>query len=148
MFSPPLNMLAGALSDVSGHTRVSAGARCRAGGALNQHCCGFANHHCGGLITLRLAALCQGSESKLRVSGQSGGAMEKAGGARKTAFLLGRVLFGGFFLYNGINHFKQYRMMAHYARSKGVPVAGAAVLASGAQLTVGGASLLAGFEPK
>lgn len=66
----------------------------------------------------------------------------------KAAFLLGRVLFGRFFLYNGINHLKQYKTMGQYARGKGVPMAEAAVLASGLQLTVGGASLLSGFEPK
>ena len=66
----------------------------------------------------------------------------------KAAFLLGRVLFGGFFLYNGINHFKQRKQLAQYAGSKGVPMPEAAVLASGVQLTAGGASLILGLEPR
>jgi len=35
----------------------------------------------------------------------------------KTALLFGRAIFGGFFLYNGINHFKNREMMAAYASS-------------------------------
>jgi uncharacterized membrane protein YphA (DoxX/SURF4 family) len=66
----------------------------------------------------------------------------------KAPFLLGRAIFGGFFLYSGINHFKEYKQMAPYAKSKGVPLPEAAVLASGAMLTVGGASILLGAKPK
>lgn len=66
----------------------------------------------------------------------------------KAPFLLGRLIFGGFFLYNGINHFKQYKSMAQYAQAKHVPVPEAAVLGTGALLTVGGASILLGAKPK
>jgi putative oxidoreductase len=66
----------------------------------------------------------------------------------KAPFLLGRLIFGGFFLYNGINHFKQRKQMAQYAAMKGVPAAEAAVVASGVALTVGGASILLGVKPK
>lgn len=66
----------------------------------------------------------------------------------KAPFVIGRALLGGFFLYNGINHFRQADVMAAYAKSKKVPVAKAGVLASGAMLTVGGASLLLGTKPK
>ena len=66
----------------------------------------------------------------------------------KVPFLLGRLIFGGFFLYNGINHFRQRKMMAQYAASKNVPMADLAVTASGAALTLGGASLLLGIKPK
>ncbi len=66
----------------------------------------------------------------------------------KAPFLLGRLIFGGFFLYNGINHFRNRKMMAQYAASKGVPLAEAAVVGSGVALTVGGASILAGVKPK
>jgi uncharacterized membrane protein YphA (DoxX/SURF4 family) len=62
-------------------------------------------------------------------------------------FLIGRLVFGGFFLYNGINHFKQRRMLADYARSKGVPMADTAVLGSGVALLFGGASIISGFKP-
>lgn len=63
-------------------------------------------------------------------------------------FLLGRLLFGGFFLYNGINHFKNLKTLARYAAAKNVPQPEAAVAASGALLTVGGASILLGIQPK
>ena len=66
----------------------------------------------------------------------------------KTPFLIGRLLFGGFFLYNGINHFKQRQNLAEYAKAKNIPAPDAAVAATGAALTFGGASLLLGIKPK
>jgi uncharacterized membrane protein YphA (DoxX/SURF4 family) len=66
----------------------------------------------------------------------------------KIPFLLGRVVFGGFFLYNGLHHFKQLRSMAQYAGAKGVPLPEAAVSATGAALLLGGASVLLGVRPK
>lgn len=62
--------------------------------------------------------------------------------------LMGRAIFGGFFLYNGINHFRNRKMMTEYTRSKNVPAADIAVLASGAMITAGGLSLIAGIRPK
>jgi uncharacterized membrane protein YphA (DoxX/SURF4 family) len=66
----------------------------------------------------------------------------------KIPFLVGRAVLGGFFLYNGINHFKQRRAMAQYAASKGVPMPEAAVPMTGALLLLGGASLVTGVRPK
>lgn len=66
----------------------------------------------------------------------------------KIPFLLGRIAFGGFFLYSGINHFLQRKNLTQYAALKGVPAADAAVPATGALLTLGGASLLLGVKPK
>ena len=66
----------------------------------------------------------------------------------KAPFLLGRVIFGGFFVYSGINHFKEYKQMAQYAKAKDVPMPEAAVLASGAALVLGGTSILLGAKPK
>lgn len=66
----------------------------------------------------------------------------------KAPFLLGRMIFGGFFLFNGIHHFREYKQLAQYAKAKNVPMPEAAVLGSGAVLTVGGASILLGAEPK
>ncbi len=66
----------------------------------------------------------------------------------KAPFLIGRLIFGGFFLYNGINHFRQREMMAQYAGSKKVPKPDAAIIATGAALTIGGASILLGIKPK
>jgi putative oxidoreductase len=66
----------------------------------------------------------------------------------KAPFLIGRLMFGGFFLYNGINHFRQHNMIAQYAGAKKVPKPDFAVRASGIALTIGGASILLGIKPK
>ncbi len=62
-------------------------------------------------------------------------------------FLLGRLLFGGYFLYNGINHFAKVGMMAGYAASKHVPSPKLAVYLSGAFLFLGGAGVILGISP-
>jgi putative oxidoreductase len=66
----------------------------------------------------------------------------------KAAFLIGRLVFGGFFLYNGINHLKQRKQLAQYAGAKNVPMPEAAVTATGVMLVAGGASILLGVKPK
>lgn len=66
----------------------------------------------------------------------------------KAPFLLGRLIFGGFFIYNGIHHFQERKQMAQYAASKGVPAAEVAVIGTGVAMTVGGASILLGVKPK
>lgn len=66
----------------------------------------------------------------------------------KAPFLIGRLLFGGFFLYSGINHLRHHEEMAPYAKSKGVPVPELAVGASGIPLIIGGTSMLLGIKPK
>jgi len=66
----------------------------------------------------------------------------------KIPFLLGRIVFGGFFLYNGIHHFLERRSLAQYARAKNVPAAHVAVPVTGAALVVGGASILLGIKPR
>src|SRR5690242_5347155 len=48
----------------------------------------------------------------------------------KTALLTARAIFGGYFLYSGMHHFLQRKMMSQYAQAKGVPAANAAVLGS------------------
>lgn len=62
--------------------------------------------------------------------------------------VLGRAIFGGYFLYNGINHFVQRRNLAGYAESKGVAKPDLAVEVSGAMMIAGGLSLLSGYRPK
>jgi uncharacterized membrane protein YphA (DoxX/SURF4 family) len=76
---------------------------------------------------------------------------ENSGGGQlkmKIPFLIGRLIFGGFFIYNGIHHFQQRRNLAQYAQSKKVPVPDVAVTATGAAMIVGGASVLLGIKPK
>jgi putative oxidoreductase len=66
----------------------------------------------------------------------------------RTLNLIGRAVFGGYFLYNGVNHFVNRQMLAGHARHKGVPLADIAVPLSGAMLVAGGMSLLLGKRPK
>ncbi len=66
----------------------------------------------------------------------------------KIPFLLGRLIFGGFFLYNGIHHLKERRQLSQYAQSKNVPKPELAVSGSGIALIAGGASVLLGIKPK
>jgi putative oxidoreductase len=73
-------------------------------------------------------------------------AMEKR--SESIPHLVGRAIFGGYFLYNGINHFMQKDQLSGYASSKGVPSANVAVQASGAMMILGGLSLLTGYKPK
>ncbi len=61
--------------------------------------------------------------------------------------LVGRILFGGFFIMMGINHFQNLGMMSGYAESKNVPFARLAVIGTGVMLVVGGASVLLGNVP-
>lgn len=66
----------------------------------------------------------------------------------KTPFLIGRMLFGGFFLYSGINHLRNHESMVPHAGAKGVPAPETAVALSAVPLIVGGTSLLLGVKPK
>jgi putative oxidoreductase len=66
----------------------------------------------------------------------------------KAAHLIGRLVFGGFFLYNGINHIKQHKNLSQYAALKDVPMPEHAVTASTVLLLLGGASILLGTKPK
>ncbi len=63
------------------------------------------------------------------------------------AFLIGRILIGGFFLMAGFNHFARLNMMAGYAKMKRTPAPTLAVGGTGVLLLLGGASLLLGFHP-
>lgn len=63
-------------------------------------------------------------------------------------FLLGRIIYGGFFLIAGIRHFTKVSMMAPYAASKGVPAPKVAVMGSGLLAILGGLSILTGAWPK
>jgi uncharacterized membrane protein YphA (DoxX/SURF4 family) len=68
--------------------------------------------------------------------------------AERAALVAGRVIFGGYFVYSGIRHFKDREAMAAYAKSKGVRWPKLAVLGTGAMLVVGGLSLVTGVKPK
>ena len=59
-------------------------------------------------------------------------------------FLVGRVLFGGYFVMMGLNHFMKNGMLTGYAQSKNVPMAKLAVMGSGLLLLAGGLGVLLG----
>jgi len=59
-------------------------------------------------------------------------------------FLVGRVLFGGYFVMNGLNHFMKMGMMKGYASSKSVPMASMAVAITGLMILLGGLGILMG----
>ncbi|MFB6167034.1 MAG: DoxX family protein [Candidatus Nanohaloarchaea archaeon] len=60
------------------------------------------------------------------------------------AFLVGRVLIGGFLAFNGANHFLKRENMAGYAESKGAPAPSVTVPLTGLMLLAGGFSILLG----
>ena len=62
--------------------------------------------------------------------------------------VLGRMIFGGFFAYSGINHLQNSAGMAQYAGAKGVPAPQQAVQATGVMLLAGGLSIIAGLKPR
>src|ERR1700756_1772642 len=66
----------------------------------------------------------------------------------RAPFLLGRLIFGGYFIMSGINHFKNKGQMTQYTAAKSVPKPEVAVTATGAALIAGGASILLGVKPK
>ena len=59
--------------------------------------------------------------------------------------LLGRVIFGLYFVYSGINHFVKYQGLKVYATFKKIPAAGFAVVITGLVLLGGGLSILTGY---
>ncbi len=66
----------------------------------------------------------------------------------KVPFLLGRLIFGGYFVFSGIHHFQERKMMSQYAAAKNVPMPDAAVIGTGVAMIAGGASILLGLKPK
>ena len=68
-------------------------------------------------------------------------------GIMDIVLLVGRILFGGFFIMSGLNHFQNVGKMSGYAGSKNVPFPRLAVIGSGVMLVAGGASVLLGIVP-
>jgi uncharacterized membrane protein YphA (DoxX/SURF4 family) len=59
--------------------------------------------------------------------------------------VIGRIIFGGFFLMSGINHFTKLEAMTGYAKYKKLPAAKLGVLISGLMLLVGGITIILGY---
>jgi putative oxidoreductase len=66
----------------------------------------------------------------------------------RAVFFIGRAVFGGFFLYHGIQHFRQRKMHTDYVRSKNLPAAETGVIITGLMLLAGGTSIILGLKPK
>jgi putative oxidoreductase len=66
----------------------------------------------------------------------------------KIAFLVGRIIVGIFYLYNGFNHFIKYSALTEYAEFKGVPLAEVGVAVSGLLLLVAGLTIILGIFPE
>jgi putative oxidoreductase len=62
-------------------------------------------------------------------------------------FLFARILYGGFFLMNGFNHFSKREKYVQFVASKKLPAPMVAVLGSGVLLILGGLSILLGLYP-
>ena len=59
-------------------------------------------------------------------------------------YILGKVLFGGYFIRGGYGHFKNLGMLTGYAQSKGIPAPKYAVFLSGVLMVLGGAGIIVG----
>lgn len=60
-------------------------------------------------------------------------------------FLIGRILFGGMFIYSGIKHFSAHKTYTSYAQSKNVPNAGIATWITGSIMLLGGIGVVLGL---
>ncbi len=60
-------------------------------------------------------------------------------------FLIGRLIFGGFFIMNGLNHFSQKKSLTEYARAKHIASPELAVTLSGALIFVSGICIVLGI---
>ncbi|OGZ96594.1 MAG: hypothetical protein A2847_01805 [Candidatus Sungbacteria bacterium RIFCSPHIGHO2_01_FULL_50_25] len=60
------------------------------------------------------------------------------------AFLIGRILYGGFFVVMGMNHFTKFAPMVAYASSKRVPFPRVSVPVTGLMIVLGGLGIASG----
>ena len=64
----------------------------------------------------------------------------------ESIFFIGRILLGGYFLFNAYNHLFKSNDLVGYAESKGVMSAKLAVIGSGLLLLFGGYTILSGVR--
>jgi hypothetical protein len=64
------------------------------------------------------------------------------------AFLLGRVMLGGMYLYSGITNVIELQGKAGYAASKGLPAPALFVTLASLLLVAGGMSIVTGLRPR
>ena len=63
------------------------------------------------------------------------------------AFLIGRIIFAGYWLMSALNHFKNLKHMSEYAKTKANPFPKLAVGGTGVLVLGGGLSMLLGVYP-
>jgi putative oxidoreductase len=66
----------------------------------------------------------------------------------KAVFLIGRIVFGGFFFVAGWNHLTHHAAMARMVARGGIPMPELAVIGSGLMILIVGASILLGWYPR
>jgi uncharacterized membrane protein YphA (DoxX/SURF4 family) len=66
----------------------------------------------------------------------------------KAVFLIGRLVFGGFFFVAGWNHLTHHAAMARMVARGGIPMPELAVIGSGLMILIVGASILLGWYPR
>ena len=62
-------------------------------------------------------------------------------------FIIGRIIFGLYFIRSAYHHFTRVSAMSAYAGAKGVPSPKLAIMGSGVLLLLGGLSMLLGVKP-
>jgi uncharacterized membrane protein YphA (DoxX/SURF4 family) len=62
--------------------------------------------------------------------------------------MVGRLIFGGYWVYAGLNQWINYATAAAYTAAHGVPAPGLAVIGTGALLVAGGIGILTGLAPR
>lgn len=65
-----------------------------------------------------------------------------------TVFLIGRIIFGGYFIMSAWSHIMKIDGLAGYAASKGIPFPKAMVFLSGVLLLLGGLGIVFGIAPE
>ena len=62
-------------------------------------------------------------------------------------FLIGRIIFGGYFIYNGLNNVFRSNQMSEYSKMKGTTAPPVLIALSGLMIICGGLSLFLGAYP-
>ena len=76
------------------------------------------------------------------------GISQKGVGRMDIVFLVGRIIFGVYFAFNGVMHLTQLKSMVPYAQSQGVPAPRLMVIVSGLLILLGGLSVAVGVYPR
>lgn len=66
----------------------------------------------------------------------------------KVLFLIGRIVFGGFFLTSGFSDLRHYRFFVPLVAASGVPFPRFAVIFAGLLILIGGISIVLGLWPR